>query len=448
MGGDSAAAGSALVNVHVSQAPTASQQRKQEHGASMASGGAAASGLSGQSLGAAHRFELRLGFFEGTGRELGFEFSEARLRDTRRRGAEPMLDERGGTFEFLEAQTKKRGAVNEREAPWKQVHALEEHAHDLGLRIIDAARVHITEQLVDFGHGRRLEASDEERRGNFGGLRRSERGFGTDSGLRDLETHASELEVREWTHDFAGGSSFEKFTRTVGVINAAFVETEGGKETRVAFAARIRRDECDARGLFQFSEEHRLALDATNFGIGGVAEIERRGFAEAFAFFGAPAEGFVIGKIEIPAQLEQHVFVADSEAFFEHGLCDGLFGGALDEGDEAFLETLARLIKTHVDKGGGLFGPLAADGIARDGVVVFHSEHAATKGASGKVILSPTPPVECLSAVGRSSADQFMRSPELIIAFVQREISRAFMPFNKIAMSRADICSSAITPRV
>jgi len=84
MGGDSDAAGSALVNVNVSQAPTPSQQRKQECGASMASDGAAASGLGGRSFGAAHRFELRLGFFEGTGRELGFEFGEARLRDTRR----------------------------------------------------------------------------------------------------------------------------------------------------------------------------------------------------------------------------------------------------------------------------------------------------------------------------------------------------------------------------
>ena len=34
------------------------------------------------------------------------------------------------------------------------------------------------------------------------------------------------------------------------------------------------------------------------------------------------------------------------------------------------------------------------------------------------------------------------------MAFVQRDISREFMPFSKIAIRRADICSSAITPRV
>ena len=45
---------------------------------------------------------------------------------------------------------------------------------------------------------------------------------------------------------------------------------------------------------------------------------------------------------------------------------------------------------------------------------------AATSGASGSVILSPTPPVECLSAVGRDSAEKSIRSPDAIIAAVQR----------------------------
>jgi len=72
---------------------------------------------------------------------------------------------------------------------------------------------------------------------------------------------------------------------------------------------------------------------------------------------------------------------------------------------------------------------------------------AATNGASGRVILSPTPPVECLSTVGLSSALQFIRSPLLIIASVQRDISREFIPFRSIAIRSADICSSATTPR-
>jgi hypothetical protein len=64
------------------------------------------------------------------------------------------------------------------------------------------------------------------------------------------------------------------------------------------------------------------------------------------------------------------------------------------------------------------------------------------------VILSPTPPVECLSAVRRGSAEKSIRSPEAIIAAVQREISRGVMPLSRIAIASAAICSSATTPRV
>ena len=115
MGGNSDAAGSALANVSVSQAPTPSQQRKQERGESMASSGAAASGLGGRSLGAAHRFEFRLCFFKGPGWELRFKFGKTRLRDPGRRGAEPVLDESSCAFEFLKAEAKEAGAIHERE---------------------------------------------------------------------------------------------------------------------------------------------------------------------------------------------------------------------------------------------------------------------------------------------------------------------------------------------
>src|SRR5690606_13895517 len=73
---------------------------------------------------------------------------------------------------------------------------------------------------------------------------------------------------------------------------------------------------------------------------------------------------------------------------------------------------------------------------------------AATSGASGRVILSPTPPVLCLSAVGRDREEKSMRSPLAIIAAVQRAISRRFIPLSRIAMARAEICSSATSPRV
>ena len=73
---------------------------------------------------------------------------------------------------------------------------------------------------------------------------------------------------------------------------------------------------------------------------------------------------------------------------------------------------------------------------------------AATSGASGRVILSPTPPVECLSAVGRDSVEKSIRSPDAIIAAVQRAISRRSMPLSRIAIASADICASSTRPWV
>ncbi len=74
--------------------------------------------------------------------------------------------------------------------------------------------------------------------------------------------------------------------------------------------------------------------------------------------------------------------------------------------------------------------------------------HAATSGASGSDTLSPTPPVECLSTVGRPTPDRSRRSPLSIIAWVQVASSPGAMSRSRIAMHRAAACSSAIVPAV
>ena len=74
--------------------------------------------------------------------------------------------------------------------------------------------------------------------------------------------------------------------------------------------------------------------------------------------------------------------------------------------------------------------------------------HAATSGASGKVILSPTPPVECLSAVGRVTLDRSSVVPDAIMAAVQRASSPGCIPLSRMAIASAAICSSATVPRV
>src|ERR1700754_2284076 len=79
--------------------------------------------------------------------------------------------------------------------------------------------------------------------------------------------------------------------------------------------------------------------------------------------------------------------------------------------------------------------------------------HAITTGTSGMVILSPTPPVECLSTSAsglpsRRRSVKSIRSPEATIAAVQPAVPRPATPPRKIAISSADICSSATRPLV
>ena len=52
----------------------------------------------------------------------------------------------------------------------------------------------------------------------------------------------------------------------------------------------------------------------------------------------------------------------------------------------------------------------------------------ASNGTSTRETLSPTPPVECLSTVGRDSPERSMTSPEPTMAPVRSEVSRADMP--------------------
>ncbi len=71
---------------------------------------------------------------------------------------------------------------------------------------------------------------------------------------------------------------------------------------------------------------------------------------------------------------------------------------------------------------------------------------AATSGTSGSETLSPTPPVECLSTVGRPTPDRSSVVPESTMARVQVASSSGSMPLKKIAMASAAACSSAMTP--
>ena len=64
--------------------------------------------------------------------------------------------------------------------------------------------------------------------------------------------------------------------------------------------------------------------------------------------------------------------------------------------------------------------------------------HAATIGAMTSVVLSPTPPVLCLSTLIPGMADRSTISPERAMQSVKTAVSCSFMPLNQIAIKSAD----------
>ncbi len=73
----------------------------------------------------------------------------------------------------------------------------------------------------------------------------------------------------------------------------------------------------------------------------------------------------------------------------------------------------------------------------RPDILATGTPAAATSGATTSVVLSPTPPVECLSATNRPTPDRSSRLPELTIAMVRSAVSRADIPLKYTAISHA-----------
>ena len=62
---------------------------------------------------------------------------------------------------------------------------------------------------------------------------------------------------------------------------------------------------------------------------------------------------------------------------------------------------------------------------------------AATSGATMRVVVSPTPPVECLSTLMPSRSDKSTTSPECIMASVRYAVSSSVMPLKHTAIIHA-----------
>ena len=63
--------------------------------------------------------------------------------------------------------------------------------------------------------------------------------------------------------------------------------------------------------------------------------------------------------------------------------------------------------------------------------------HAAASGTSTSVVVSPTPPVECLSTHTPSIADRSTTLPECIISMVRQAVSSGVIPRQQMAISSA-----------
>ena len=75
----------------------------------------------------------------------------------------------------------------------------------------------------------------------------------------------------------------------------------------------------------------------------------------------------------------------------------------------------------------------------RPDILAIFTPQAATIGQRMRLVLSPTPPVECLSALTPRIGLRSRVSPEFIIASVRSRVSRSSMPRKRMAMHRADI---------
>ena len=64
---------------------------------------------------------------------------------------------------------------------------------------------------------------------------------------------------------------------------------------------------------------------------------------------------------------------------------------------------------------------------------------AAVRGTRMRLVVSPTPPVECLSALTPGMSFRSSVSPDLAMASVSASVSRSLMPWMQMAISSAEV---------
>ena len=82
----------------------------------------------------------------------------------------------------------------------------------------------------------------------------------------------------------------------------------------------------------------------------------------------------------------------------------------------------------------------------RPEIIGTGTPQAATSGASARLTLSPTPPVECLSILRPGTEGKPSTSPESRIASVSVAVSSASIPRQQTAIRNAPSCASLSDP--
>ena len=71
-------------------------------------------------------------------------------------------------------------------------------------------------------------------------------------------------------------------------------------------------------------------------------------------------------------------------------------------------------------------------------ILAMRTPQAAAAGPAINVVLSPTPPVLCLSTLMPSMEERSTVSPECTMLMVSMAVSSAVIPFRQIAIKRAE----------
>ena len=74
----------------------------------------------------------------------------------------------------------------------------------------------------------------------------------------------------------------------------------------------------------------------------------------------------------------------------------------------------------------------------RPEIIGTYAPAAAASGARIRLVLSPTPPVECLSTRGPGRSERSSTSPVCIIASVRATVSAGVIPLKNTAMVKAE----------